>query len=137
VRLIQYYECEICGRRHNDEAGALACEARGRPECPPAGTIYSFAMHGVRQHMAVSPYMVMLNVDLRGHLLMEAAWACRPDHGDTVGEEHCGGMSAHFYPGNAAVTDDETFHRLVKYLRSEGIEPKVWNGQEVVPWEGP
>lgn len=140
MKIIQLYQCEICGTTYDSESAALACEGRGKDDGErwPIGLVYAY---GKDDHLyapitfAVAGYY---QTHSSKHSKPEIfSWACRDmpnPHGDCLGENTCGSKS-HNSIKRLPPTDPETphFRRLVAWLQSQSIPVTVWDGSKPVP----
>lgn len=131
MKKVIYYDCEICGSRHDTPKSALQCEARGYGEIYPIGCIYGDhskdAFYG-NITFAVARNDVWDNevghVTYLAHVNSGASWACRDNGcGDSLDKNLCGGRSLNLEIYNEKDLDKNhpTFKRMVAYLKSKNI----------------
>ena len=139
MKSVTRYVCEICGKVYDDEAGALACEARGSPDTShlKLGCIDCDHSPGAFYRECVFALASVLEGALHPEDVQILALACRDNvHGDhclLVGPL-CSGNSW-FRRGRPAKPDfnKPALRRMVKALRDQGIEPTLWDGEKAVP----
>ncbi len=139
MKIIVRYECEICQREYDKETKAIQCEMRGIPDLLPTGLILGGGS-GMYKNITFAVAEAYYNTGPSGkHLADFCAWACRDTGaGDSLGKERCSGN--HLYDNESKFSGLEapdvnhpTFKRMVKYLKSQNIEPTIFNGKEIVP----
>lgn len=142
MKTIIEYQCEICGEKYDDSYFALDCEKAGLPDTSklPIGLMHECHHHGFVGIFAIA------RVDQNNyskHCLSIGFWACRSNvHGDSLGEETCGGQDSHVttdeegmkkYIKWHSLTDSKVgcpeYERMVKYLKSQNIVPLYYNEQ--------
>jgi hypothetical protein len=126
-----YYQCEICGRDYNKMEDAKECEDRPKVVVPPIGVIFGNATTDTFYRGIT--FATADNMTREGHSLHEMLWACRDNHGDSIGKERCGSNFWNGFEGKDAPDPKHpTFKRLVLAIEDQGIKPQVWNGKKVV-----
>lgn len=130
MKKIILYECEICGRKSSDATSILNCEALGRSTGYPVGTIFNNASSRREFYSGIT--FAVAKCLPTGHFNQMLNWACRDNGGrDSIGKEYCGGFT--FLDGESSPDlNNPTCKRLVKFLESKGIVPKIWNGEKAV-----
>lgn len=120
------YQCEICGLRFYNEKEAYECENRGVAEELPKGLIMPYNLHEKDK-----VYLAIAGNKPQGHHRNYVYWACRDNGvGDSLGKEKCGGefLTLESVQRKDKVNiNSETFLRLFKWLKSQGIKPSVVN----------
>jgi len=132
VKTLTLYECEICGNTYPDLSSAIKCEARGHAPQYPVGTIFGDNTKDTLYEHIV--FAVRSNRADR-HLNWRTHWVCRdmPDVGDGLGDDFCGDEINPLAEYQANIDQDmPAFKRLVAWLKSQGITPRIWNGSEAV-----
>lgn len=128
-----YYRCEICNNRHATEQAAWDCENQGKPDVGPhlVGLIFGDNRPDAFYEdcvFALPPKYATDEMIVSGHYLDSSFWACRDNGaGDSLGREFCGGNFLVFEPDQMSHIDIEmpAFNRMVNYLRSKEIIPKL------------
>jgi len=137
MKVITEYQCAICKRRWDTEEDALSCEARGVQDAVPVGCIHGNNRPGAFYDGIV---FAVAACTVECHYRYLALWACRDAPigvGDSLGKERCGsGGPARLTEHDAHVNRGmPAFRRMVEWLRSQGIEPTMWDGETAVPLE--
>lgn len=139
MKIIIYYECEICRRRYDHATHAEECEAKGVPVPPPPGMLLGDHRPDAMYHDIT---FCIPDIDSRRvidrHWLIDCKWATRDSpYGDSLGDSTCGGgnyFKLTEYDGHLN-PEHITFRRMVKWLRKARphLDITVWNGTKIVP----
>lgn len=133
MKKIVYFECEICRRRHDTEKEALECENRGVPKPLPhlVGLMFSDNFYGDKMVFAIPPdYGTPEGIERLTdmHFLGDKRWACRDTNAkDSIGESFCGSGGFFTIPKYHPLIQSPALRRMVDFLRSVGITPKIMN----------
>jgi len=91
MKVITLYQCEICGKKHEDKETAISCEGEGTfdPKQYPIGTMFEYHHHDYVGAFAIAHCVPFEN---NPHLGSINFWACRvTSMGDSLGSQKCGG----------------------------------------------
>ena len=129
MKIITYYECEICRFRYNIPERAQACEAQSTGPEYPVGTIFNEAS-GFYKGIT---FVIAAN-QIEGHSNRASLWAFRDNHaGDSLGlDDICGSNNGSVLPDTPAVDSLPTFTRAVQFLRKHKMVPLVWDGKRAL-----
>lgn len=139
MKKIILYQCEICGKIHEQEIDAKECEMKGEFDSSkyPVGLMFEYYHHGYVGIFAIPEKIQFWNNRIN-HLGHTGYWACRKNYGDSLGDQQCGGdffksddeslkgWIKHHIVSPKHVNGDE-FNRMVKFLKSQGITPSYYN----------
>lgn len=117
------YICEICNHWYSDAAQAEECEARGNPEAPQTGLMWTESKGGF--YGPLLAFAVAKTVIRNGHYQDVLLWACRDTGmGDSLGDKFCGGSGFNDDPAYLQFRrkwlDLAPFQRLAKWMKKNG-----------------
>jgi hypothetical protein len=138
MKTVIYYECEICHTRYSDPGSAESCEKRGKLVPLPVGTIFTYG--GIKGSMYHDiHFSIADNIrETFGHGYHPALRATRDNRAGDSLSTFCGFGGNSIKLGRDDMPDPShpTFIRMVDYLKSVNIEPRVWDGEKSVLFVG-
>ncbi len=129
------YSCDICGGKFHAREAAEQCEAKGIPAKSklPIGLMYGD--HRVGAFYERITFCIAPGGRVEGHYWHGLAYACRDNqNGDSLGKDKGGKCEARIHGEQHLCTKAPHFRRMVEFLKSQGIQPTILKGAEVVPW---
>lgn len=139
MKVITYYECDICRTQYHKAEHAQKCEAAGYGTEYPVGLMYG--NHTQSEHLYYDITFAVASNHLHSHTNWGYSWACRDNgYSDSLDESICTSGNelkltehhGHLNPNHP------TFKRMVNYLIDHKYplndhEIQVWNGKEPIP----
>lgn len=133
MKIVTWYECDVCRARYCTPEEAFACESKPAPPVYPIGLIYGNHQDSMYRNITFA----IATEELDGHMNISSSWACRDNsYGDSLDECTCGSGHLILYKCHSRLNKKHpTFIRMVYYLKSRSIPITIWDGKKAVPFK--
>lgn len=134
MKIVTWYECDVCRARYCTPEEAFACESKPAPPVYPIGLIYGNHQDSMYRNITFA----VATTEMDRHVnVIRSSWACRDTgYGDSLDEHTCSSVNLTLYECHGKLYKKHpTFIRMVNYLKSRGIPITVWDGKTAVPFK--